>query len=274
MPCDKVWQESVSKLGHWTTRQTSSTGISCCSAMSFFAMSCWLPAPRMTSAKCIKCIKLHQIASFHCTETLWAKSILGWADCGAELCHFSSPTESTHPRHQGPASGNVAAPLKKQKQKTKKNSDFHNVFFSKKNVEKKHNLTVRRWKKDNVSGPWQCAKLDRRVRAAAWHQPLPVLPNNTFIYLYHLTCTNWHVDQMKRFHIAHLIFMFSQLGFVFTFCCSALPLLPCSANVLASFQSGEGLPSKRPSSRAQSWQNGIANGTMLSRHFTFRDKIS
>lgn len=43
-------------------------------------------------------------------------------------------TESTNPRHQGPASGSVAAPWKKT-------TRFHNVFWHQKNVEKKTLLT-------------------------------------------------------------------------------------------------------------------------------------
>ena len=216
MPCDKVSQESVSKLGHWTTRQTSSTGISCCSAMSFFAMSCWLPAPRMTSGKCIKCIKC--IVSLH-------GNTLGKVHFGPqEFLRMSvktvSPvsllksTESTHPRHQGPASGNVAAPWKKT-------TRFHNVFWHQKNVEKKHFWHLKNRKrlgawKTPVSGPWQCAKLDRRVRAAAWHQPLPVLPNKTFII--------WHVqtDMWIKWNAFTLLIRFSCFHNLVSFLPSAV----------------------------------------------------
>ncbi len=93
----------------------------------------------------------------------------------------------------------------------------------------------------SCSGPWLCAKLDHRVPAAAWHQPLPVLPNRTLktvtqtqndkakqqingkqtslfkklLQVASFDMHKLHVDQMKRFHIADLILMFSQLSFRF-----------------------------------------------------------
>ena len=72
----------------------------------------------------------------------------------------------------------------------------------------------------------------------------------------------------------NLVFVFTSDTFLqFFICFSARPLLPCSANVLASFQSGEGLPSKPPSSRALSGRTELQTGPYCHVIFTFRDKF-
>lgn len=238
-------------------------------------MSCWLPAPRTTSgnAKCIKCIKC--IVSLH-GNTL-GKEHFGPQDLRMSVTvspvspvSLLKSTESTHLRHQGPASGSVAAPWKKT-------TRFHNVFDTKKNVEKKHFWHLKnrktlcaRWKTP-VSGPWQCAKLDRRVRAAAWHQPLPVLPNKTFII--------WHVqtDMWIKWNAFTLLIRLSCFHNLVSFSPSAvLHFRSFRAAQMFShlfkaakvyLQSGR-LPEHRHGRMA------LQNGTILSRHFTFRDKIS
>lgn len=284
MPCDKVSQESVSKLGHWTTRQTSSTGISCCSAMSFFAMSCWLPAPRMTSgnAKCIKCIKCIKSIKFiklhgNTLGKVLSTGILGpknffecqWRLC--HLCHFSKSQLSQ--QIQGTKVQLPAALLRLEK----KQPDFTTFFDTKKMWKKKHFWHQKREKhlvqdgKTPVSGPWQCAKLDRRVRAAAWHQPLPVLPNKTFII--------WHVqtDMWIKWNAFTLLIRFSCFHNLVSF-------LPSAVLHFRSFRAAQmfshlfkAAKVYLQSGRLPEHRHGrmeLQNGTILSRHFTFRDKIS
>lgn len=132
-----------------------------------------------------------------------------------QLCHFSKSQLSQH--IQGTKVQLPATLLRLEK----KQPDF-TTFLTPKKCGKKTLWHLKnrkklgaRWKTP-VSGPWQCAKLDRRVRAAAWHQPLPVLPNKTFII--------WHVqtDMWIKWNAFTLLIRFSCFHNLVSFLPSAV----------------------------------------------------
>ena len=76
--------------------------------------------------------QMHQIARKHFGQSTeyWPQDLRMSVKTVSPVSLLKS-TESTHPRHQGPASGSVAAP-------SKKNNQISQRFFVQKNVEKKH----------------------------------------------------------------------------------------------------------------------------------------